>query len=78
MMNVVIQVGNIAVDGVVYLTNGALSLVYWLFEQLAPLVSVGAASFMAAFLDSEVQRRAGYRPRRGRRDRAQIGEVPRQ
>lgn len=76
-MDVLTQAGIVAVDGVVYLTNGALSLVYWLFEALAPLISIAVALLIAAFLDADVQHRAGHRPRRTRREAGgQADQVP--
>ncbi|HPN50055.1 MAG TPA: hypothetical protein PKW33_00595 [Anaerolineaceae bacterium] len=60
-----INLTNILVDGLTYVANGSLLLVYLLAGNLPAIMSLASASFIFLVLDSEVQRRAGFRPLRG-------------
>jgi len=56
---------NVLVDALIYLANGGLLLVYLLASNLPAIVSLASAGFVFLVMDSEVQRRAGFRPQRG-------------
>jgi hypothetical protein len=58
------QIGVLAMDLPVYLANGVLVVLYWLWGNSAALVSLACALGMALLPDVEVQQRAGFRPRR--------------
>ncbi|HNS37081.1 MAG TPA: hypothetical protein PKM01_04805 [Anaerolineaceae bacterium] len=60
-----INLTNILVDGLTYVANGSLLLVYLLVGNLPAIMSLASAGFIFLVLDSEVQRRAGFRPLRG-------------
>ncbi|MFZ6029552.1 MAG: hypothetical protein ACOYYS_17705 [Chloroflexota bacterium] len=60
-----------------YALNGLLAIAYWLAANLPALASVAAAGLMALLPDAEIQRRAGYRPRRGDRGLDGEGVMPR-
>ncbi len=51
-------------DLVVYFLNGILVVLYAAGDNLAALVSAACALLIAIMPDAEVQRRAGFRPRR--------------
>jgi hypothetical protein len=54
-------------DGLVYLANGLLLLLYLLAEQLPALLSLGAGALISLHFDRPLQRRAAFRPGRGER-----------
>ncbi len=56
---------DILTDGLTYTTNGGLYLVYLLANNLPAILSLASGAFMFLVLDSEIQRRAGFRPTRG-------------
>ena len=60
-----INLTNILVDGLTYVANGSLLLVYLLVGNLPAIMSLASAGFIFLVLDSEVQRRASFRPYRG-------------
>jgi hypothetical protein len=51
----------------VYLVNGVLVILYALVDHVAEIASLAAAALMMLIPDAEVQRRAGFRPRREER-----------
>jgi hypothetical protein len=51
-------------DLLVFFVNGVLVIVYALIDNGAAVASVASAGLMAAIPDAEVQKRAGFRPRR--------------
>ena len=63
---------NILTDGMTFVANGLLLLVYWLAGNLPALLSLACAAFTFLTLDNEVQRRAGFRPTRG----GPLGSIP--
>ena len=60
-----INLTNILVDGLTYVANGSLLVVYLLVGNLPAIMSLASAGFIFLVLDSEVQRRASFRPYRG-------------
>jgi hypothetical protein len=78
-MNELDRIGILLTDTPVYLANGALVILYWLAAHAPALTSVVSASLLSLLPDVEIQRRAGFRPRRG--DRSENGassvQVPR-
>ena len=65
MEEIVANLAMVLMDLLVYVTNGGLALLYLIAENLPAIVSLASAAFMFLVLDSEVQRRAGFRPLRG-------------
>lgn len=59
------MLSDILTDAMTYVANGGLFLVYLLAGNLPAILSLCSGAFMFLALDSEVQRRAGYRPTRG-------------
>jgi hypothetical protein len=57
----------------IYALNGALVIVYWLAGNMPALISLVCAGLVMLLPDAEIQRRAGFRPRRG--DRGADGEL---
>jgi hypothetical protein len=78
-MNELDRIGILLTDTPVYLANGALVILYWLAAHAPALTSVVSASLLALLPDVEIQRRAGFRPRRGDRSEngGSSGQVPR-
>lgn len=65
MEEIVANLSMVLMDLLVYVTNGGLVLIYLIVENLPAILSLASAAFMFLVLDSEVQRRAGFRPLRG-------------
>lgn len=66
-MNELTLIGNFLTNLPVYFANGVLVVIYWLLSNAPAIVSLTCAILMARLPDVEVQRRAGFRPRRGER-----------
>ncbi len=60
----VVDLSVVLMDLLIYVTNGALVLVYLVADTLPAILSLVSAAVMGLVLDSEVQRRAGFRPLR--------------
>ena len=73
------QLGDLLMDLPVYLANGMLVILYGLATHAPALLSLGCALTLALLPDAEIQRQAGFRPRRDGRGETESssGPVPR-
>jgi hypothetical protein len=74
-MNLLDQISLLLMDLPVYAANGALVVLYWIIGNTPAIVSLACAAAMALLPDAEIQRRAGFRPRRT--GRGSEGTLPR-